>query len=232
MKKLISLILCALLAAACALPAIADDTPKPSVIATNYPLYDMARNIAGSRLNVALANEYAEGCHIILCEGGVADAWVNEQEGAAVIRAIDYATLKLDLEGNPAPEDAPIELTDTRVLTVPIHMVLCAYALAEELARLDAEHTQAYYANLDEYANAMFALDAMFREAANQQVIRGGDGSMAYFAQEYGLINLPQEERALVLNTFAQPNAQDAGIAYIELMERNLIALASDEAAP
>lgn len=232
MKKLVSLILIVLLITACASPSMAGEAAAPMIIATNYPLYDMALKLAGERINVTLANEYVDGGKIVLCTGGSDDAWADELEGVTVIKAMDYTALLLDLEGNPALEDAPPEAIDTDVLTVPIHIVLCAYALAEELARLDEARMEEYYARLNEYANAMFALDARFREAANQQVISCADGSMAYFAQEYDLIYLKQEENAILLNTFVKPDAEYADIAYIELMERNLMALTDDKTTP
>lgn len=226
MKRFISALLSIMLViGVCALPAAAEQTTSAlKILATTYPLYDMAKNVMGDMAEVVYSAEYVEDCNVVLCTGGVNDAWADELEGVTVVKAIDSAEL-MDLSGNPVTEDTAPENIDTDVIVVPINLVMCSFAFIDALSVLDGTNATTYYLNQTLYIEQLILLDNRIREVANAQLITGGDGSMAYFALEFGLTCAQEGEEAIVLYTFNQPEGEDAELTYIELFERNIAAL-------
>ena len=117
---------------------------------------------------------------------------------------------------------------DGDFLTIPVNNMICASYLADILGEMDAEHNDLYQQNVAAYVEAMSALDLRMREVAAQledAKIFCEDGSMAYFAREYGLELSDGEEEAVVLHTYIRPAEEDEEVPYLQLMERNLAAL-------
>ncbi len=201
---------------------------KRVLAATTYPLYDIARTVGGEFVEAVYApegGEQAAKAHIVLCVGGPGDAWTADSD-AMVLRAIDGLEL-MDTEGNPAMEDTQADLIDTDVMTIPVHNMLCASALADALIAADAEHAEEYRENLAAYIDQMIDLDARFREAAAGGLqIACADGSMRYFLREYELTYAEDSAaEAVVLSTYDHPAEEDIQTPYVQLMERNLSAL-------
>lgn len=203
MKRMILLALALLLAVS---PALAEG--EISVLATTYPLYDMAKNIGGEDVTVTYDPEAAgdaQGADIVVCAGNEAEEWNVEN----VVKASDDALAFI--EG------------DYEVSTIPINMAMVATTLDRVLGEMNPEHQTAYNDNFSAYADAMFALDAEIREAvAEGATVTGADGSMAYFAQEYGAT---EAEGGVELHTYTHPEEADQETPYIDLMRRNLEAL-------
>lgn len=167
----------------------------------------------------------AKNAQIVLCVGNDSDAWA-EKLNATVVRATDGLML-MDTDGNPATDETSAKKLDTDVLTVPVNNMLCASSLADALSAMDAEHAQQYQDNASAYVEALIDLDLRFREAVQGiEAITCKDGSMRYFAQEYGVV---YEAKAgagvVVLSTYNDPGKADMEMTYIQLMERNLEAL-------
>lgn len=187
------------------------------LVATAYPLYDMAKSISGEYAEVLYMPEAtaedAQSADILFCMSPEQDSWAAEAEGARLLFAADGLDLLED---------------DGDFLTIPVNNMICASYLADILGEMDAEHNDLYQQNVAAYVEAMSALDLRMREVAAQledAKIFCEDGSMAYFAREYGLELSDGEEEAVVLHTYIRPAEEDEEVPYLQLMERNLAAL-------
>ena len=187
------------------------------LVATAYPLYDMAKSISGEYVEVLYMPEAtaedAKNADILFCMSQEQDSWAAEVEGARLLFAADGLDL---LEG------------DGDFLTIPVNNMICASYLADILGEMDAEHNDLYQQNVAAYVEAMSYMDLRIREATAQlegTKISCEDGSMAYFAREYGLELSDGEEEAIVLHTYIHPAEEDEEVPYLQLMERNLAAL-------
>lgn len=187
------------------------------LVATAYPLYDMAKSISGEYVEVLYMPEAtaedAKNADILFCMSQEQDSWAAEVEGARLLFAADGLDL---LEG------------DGDFLTIPVNNMICASYLADILGEMDAEHNDLYQQNVAAYVEAMSDMDFRIREATAQlegTKISCEDGSMTYFAREYGLELSDGEEEAIVLHTYIHPAEEDEEVPYLQLMERNLAAL-------
>lgn len=185
------------------------------VVATTYPLYDMARTVCGDLVDVQYVPEGAEAAtataDVVLCMGAENDAWTDALTDARVVKAINGLDL---IEGN------------MDVLTIPVNCMICASYFADAMGELDSENNQVYQSNLSGYVEAMGAMDTHIREIVSEGMkIRCADGSMAYFAREYGLSEAQDEETA-ELSTYNYPEEELLETSYAELMHANLHILA------
>lgn len=193
--------------------AMAED--QPTIVATTYPLYDMARSICGDLALVQYAPDGAEDiasdADVLLCVGGEDDAWADALDKVVVVKAING----IDLIGS-----------DTDVLTIPVNCMICASYFADAISALDAANLQSYQTNVSAYIERMSALDIHIRDAVSEGMkVSCSDGSMAYFAREYGLENAQGDASAAVLSTYNAPAEENLDTSYIDLLHENLHAL-------
>lgn len=205
MKKVVTLLTAAVLLLMTA-AGLAEGEVKPTIVATTFPLYSLAQRIAGDQAEVIFSEDAAEGD--ILFSLTASENW---GEKAKVIAADKIELIENDLD----------------VLTVPVNCMVMASYLADALAAQDLAHNDAYQANLLELVTDLSNLDQQIREAAVPgTVISCNDGSMAYFAAEYGLTIGPD---GILLSTFNHPSDEEAGLGYVELMKINAEKLKSQE---
>ena len=184
-----------------------------TVIATTYPLYDVAKNVCGDLADVQYVPEKTDvDADIVLYVGTEADAWVEDLEGAELVSAT-YGVELID--------------DDTDVMTIPVNCMLCALNFAEALDEIDPDNSATYQDNASAYVDLMSELDMHIREAVQEgMTISCADGSMAYFAKEYGVT---VADDGAVLSTYNYPTEEQQEISYAELMHANLHALAGTE---
>ena len=209
MKKVLALLLTLLMLIAVSSVAMAEE--KLTVVATTYPLYDMARNICGELVDVVYAPENAKEAaaeaDIVLC---ISDG-MNDLQDTVVVNVLDGLDV---IDG------------DSDALTIPVNCMLAATYLADALNELDNENNSVYQDNLIDYISVLSAVDFSMQDvAAGDIVVDCADGSMAYFAREYGVKYEPGAEDAIVLSTYNFPAEDDMEVPYAELMGRNLAAL-------
>ena len=191
----------ALAAAACLMTA-ASASASVKVAAATYPLYDIAKNVIGDAGEVVYTQDTAEDYDLILTFGEV-----TADNGFNALECVENA-----IEG------------DTDITTTPINCALVAFDLADVLAAADADNAELYSDNMSAYCEELFALDLEFEDAVTEDtVIRCEDGSMAYFAAEYG-VNI-DDSAEITLSAYTSPSGEDQQVPYIELMRRNLAAL-------
>ena len=206
MKKQLVLLLAALV---CLLICGAVAEEQRTIVATTYPLYDMAQNVCGDLAQVVYAPEDAEkqaaDADILLCMGAEADVWADSLQDVQVVKALDGIDA---IEGNA---DA---------LTIPVNCMISASYFADAMNEIDPENNEAYQENLTAYVETMIAMDEHIRSAVQPDAkISCPDGSMAYFAREYGVAEAAD---GVALYTYNYPEKDLIGTSYAELMHENL----------
>ena len=204
-SALVSLILCM------SMVCVAEE--KATIVATTFPLYDIAKNVGGDLVNVVYVPDYQENsieCDVIYVLSEESAPWAKELKDVRVEVALKGIEL---IEG------------DNDAFTAPINVMIAASYLMDALCEIDPAHTDVYLLNYIAYFEQINAIDAKFREAdIEDKFITCNDGSMAYFAKEYG-IQIQDGEEACVLSTYNFPSEEDVLLSYAELMLKNLEAL-------
>lgn len=189
---------------------------KPTIAATTFPLYDIAKNVAGDKMNVVYvpenAQENVQEYDILFVLNESTDPWTTEIEGKTVVYA---------LEG--------IETIDGEndVFTAPINVMLCASYFSDALCALDPANSVVYQENFVQYFTLMSEIDSQYRSALQPGMnVFSRDGSLVYLAIEYG-VNVWDTKDAYILATYNFPTEEDAILSYAELMMRNIEVLTS-----
>lgn len=208
MKQLalcLALLLTLLTAVSCGTPPT--ESEGLSIVTTNFPLYDFAREIVGEAGTVTLLLQPGEevhsfeptpkdlltvrDCDLFLCIGGESEAWVDELletpdlKNTAVLRLIDSVA--------PSAEehDGHEHTEDEHIWTSPKNAVRMVEVIAERLQTIDAENAAAFASNAAAYVAELTALDEAFRQAVSEgtrrTLIFGDRFPFLYFVEEYGL---------------------------------------------
>ena len=165
-----------------------------TIVATSYPMYSTALQITE----------------------GLQEVRYEPAEGEASLTVGDVTILA------SACALAPIE-GDTDTLTVPVNVMIFASLLGDVLNAQDPENNATYQERISALVTEYSDLDLALREVVTADTaIACDDGSMAYFAAEYGV---KLAEDGTVLHTYDTPSEEDAAVSYLELMQRNLAAL-------
>lgn len=194
---------CALLQAGCSAQARTD---KPQVVATIFPPYDFACQVAGELAEVHMLVKPGVESHayepspqdIILIQqadvfvyiGGENETWVErvllsmDMSNKRVVRLIECVeTLE--------EEDEHDHGIDEHIWTSPRNAVLMARAIGEALTLADPAHTDEYQKRLAAYSNQLEALDQDFAElargAVRTELVFGDRFPFRYLCEAYGL---------------------------------------------
>ena len=217
-RALAALLLLCLFLAGCSSAAPAEeDGDLPELVATVFPAYVFARQLAGDRARVTLLvppgseshsfeptpRDMAriEGCALLVCNGGESEAWLDrllaDREQVPVlsmlscVRALEEEKVEGMQRVYEEPEEDEGPEYDEHVWTSPVNAVLICRALCEKLCELDPEGEESYRANLAVYEEQLWELDAAFREAVKNgrrdTVIFADRFPVRYFTEEYGL---------------------------------------------
>lgn len=197
MKKFFALILiCTLCLALCACgqQAQAPETDGGvDIVATVFPAYDFARQIAGDDGNVTLlippgseAHSYEptpqdiiriQNCDLLVCNGGESEAWLDEILGGmgneiptvVMLDCVDALTEE-DKDGMQVHEhhdhdhdEHEDEEYDEHVWTSPVNAQLICRAISAALCQADPAHASDYTARCVDYCAELQELDADFR---------------------------------------------------------------------
>lgn len=195
MKKFFALILiCTLCLALCACgqQAQAPETDGGvNIVATVFPAYDFARQIAGDDGNVTLlippgseAHSYEptpqdiiriQGCDLLVCNGGESEAWLDEILGGmdreipavVMLDCVDALTEEvkegMQVHGHDHDHEEHEEEYDEHVWTSPVNAQLICRAISAALCQADPAHASDYTARCTDYCAELQALDADFR---------------------------------------------------------------------
>jgi zinc transport system substrate-binding protein len=209
-KRLVCLfaVFCLFLSA-CA-PA-AQGTERFTVIATLFPQYDFARQIAGDKAEVRLLLPPGVESHAFeptpsdIVAINEADVFIYTGEymepwAARIAESIEGDVLVSDvsegIEPDPEEHDDAVGEThavpyDPHIWTDPVRAEAMARNVEKALCEADPENAEYYRANADAYARELEALDNDLSQAvktsAGKKIWFGGRFAMNYFANRYGL---------------------------------------------
>lgn len=206
--------LCALLALLLA-PALSQAGEALSIVAANFPCYDLARALTGGLAEVRMllppgseSHSYEpsprdmiaiQNADLFVYTGGESDHWIEtlleslRDEAPAAFRLTDWVTL-LDEEHTQSMEaeheHGHAEM-DEHVWTSPKNMMRIASAFTQTLTSLRPENAPAYTAELEGYLAELKELDALFAgivaNGKRDLIVFGDRFPFRYFAADYGL---------------------------------------------
>ena len=175
--------------------ALAEDSAsgKITVVATNFPAFDLARQVAGDSADVTMllppgaeSHSYEptprdilkiQNADLFIYVGGENDTWVDGilssfDHEVPVLRLIDCvnAVEEVTVEGmqpeeeeKDASDEGEIEY-DEHVWTSPKNAILIEQAVAKELSALDPANAASYQANSGAYTQKLTALDSAYAD--------------------------------------------------------------------
>ena len=207
MKRIILLAL--VLALIGALPAIAEE--RLNIVATDFPCYDFARQVAGDRADVTMLLKPGTEAHaydptpadilaisdadLFVFIGGESDAWADsilagfDADGPATLRLMDRVSDLVLEEVGHAHDEAPEY--DEHIWTSPVNAARMVASIGDALSDIDPENAQYYRDNADAYNAQIDAIDAEIRaivEGAPRKTLVFADRfPFAYLVREYGL---------------------------------------------
>ncbi len=213
MKRLISIITVLLLilsCTACDINTISPDDDKISVVATIFPQYDFAREIAGNKANISMlvspgaethsfeptASDIMEisNCDIFICTGGESDTWVKDllkNAGNPDIKVIQIMDAVDPIESEHHDESHEHEEVDEHIWTSPVNSIIICKKICEALCEADSQNSDYYKENLKSYTGKLTALDESFREVVSSSkrntLVFADRFPLLYFSKEYGL---------------------------------------------
>lgn len=218
MRRYTAALLCALLMLSCILCGCAqtpqnDGGDKISIVCTNFPAYDFARNVAGDRAELSLllkpgseSHSYEptpkemvsiQSCELFICNGGESEVWVETLnsdggiENMLVMMDCVETVTEEEKEGMYIRGEEEEEELDEHVWTSPVNAAIIVQCICDALCELDPDNASYYTANCDAYRAGLYELDGEFRRvvanAKNRVLIFADRFPMRYFTREYGL---------------------------------------------
>ena len=162
---------------------------RAKVAVSIFPVYDLVRRIAGPDADVTLVVPNAprmQDAKLVVLVGLGLDAWMEplEPPKARVLKVGDRVPTI------PAKDGA----IDPHVWLDPQRARLMATAIAEDLARTDSSHANAFRARAAALDASLDALDHEVDARAStwkSRAFTSADGGMAYYAERYRLMIAP-----------------------------------------
>lgn len=185
------------------------ETGKLSIVATLFPQYDFARQLAGDWAEVTLllppggeSHSYEpspsdviriSNADIFLYTGDAMETWVPK-----LLSGINSPTLKIvdvskGISLDPVDEHDGHDhgAFDPHIWTSPVMSKQIVQNIAQALQEADPAHQADYQENLGVYLEKLDALDTRFRDIVShgkrRDFIFGSRFACRYFAREYGL---------------------------------------------
>jgi ABC-type Zn uptake system ZnuABC Zn-binding protein ZnuA len=203
-----------------------DEAGKTVVAATIYPLYDMARNVAGEDAEVKLILPPGASPHlfefspkqlaelknvkVVFVIGHGLDHWAtqitNVTKGARVIPVDQGIDLRTFEDGTTDPHYW-LHLGNARQITDHI---------AKELIEMDPAHADAYRANAQVYKDRLATEEQRLRQAlapARGRPILTFHDAWYYFAEDFGL---------KIFGTFESSAGEEPTPRYLAALQREL----------
>ena len=208
MRKYASLLLAlCLLLTACSAGAESGGEPL-RVVATDFPCYDLARQVLGSDASLTLLIRPGMDTHtyeptpadakavyeadVLIYIGGTSDAWVEDMladvPDVMAVRMMDSVQPIEEAHAEHGHEDISY---DEHIWTSPVNMRAMLSSVEEALCAADPDGASTYRANAEAYDAQLVQLDQTFRDlvsgAARTELIFADRFPFLYFAREYGL---------------------------------------------
>jgi len=188
-----------------------ESTDKLSVVATNFPAYDFARQIAKDMAEITMLLPPGTESHtyepspkdiikikeadLFIMGGGQSDEWAKRLISSSsldedkVLSMMDCVVLAKDT--HDTHDHSSFYEYDEHVWTAPENaMAICAKITAR-LTKADSKNKSFYEARHSEYQDALIKLDKSFQEVVNtasrKTLVFGDRFAFRYFANQYGL---------------------------------------------
>lgn len=198
MKKIIYLILLVFMLSGCGNTSY--DDGKISIVTTNFPAYDFARQIAGETADIKLLLPPGAESHtfepapkdivdiqnsdLFICNGGTSEEWVNSLTNSIdikrTIKMLSYTDTLYTDEGY-----------DEHIWCSPVNALSICQAVYEEMCSIDSENINIYTENYNNIREELISLDNTFKEIVNNSktktVIFADRFPAKYFIEEYNL---------------------------------------------
>ena len=187
---------------------------KLKIVATIFPQYDFARNIAGDAADVSMllppgteSHSYeptpqdiikVQNCDVFIYTGGGSDEWIEkvldsmDTSDMKIISLMDCVTAeggKLEESEHVHGGETVIE-NDEHVWTSPKNAVKIVNELAASFAEKDSGNADGYRARAAEYVGALENLDKKFEKAVSDgtrdTIVFGDRFPFKYLARDYG----------------------------------------------
>ena len=211
MKKIITIILsCLLLLTGCAKtpvknePDIVPDEAdkKAKIVASLFPQYDFAREIAGDNADITLllppgTESHAfeptpsdiikiNECDLFLYTGDEMEPWAAE-----LISSPDFHGKAVNVTSSIYLDEDDDHDRDPHVWTDPYLAAIMADNICDALKTSDPENAEFYTQNLNKYKDELHSLDEDFAEAVSnarqKEIVFGGKFALHYFVKRYRL---------------------------------------------
>ncbi len=221
------MVLCLFLLCSFASCTVAEDDGKQHIVATLFPQYDFARNVAGDRATVELLLDFGADAHsydptpadimtiakadLFIYTGGEMELWAEKMLASAdIARAIASGSLKvLDLSQSVEPactdehthEEESHEHVhseyDPHIWTSLQNAQDMTNAILHALIALDADGMTYYKANAAAYTAELIML-----EQAMAEMLASADGDTCYFGGSFAFTYLFRDANLSHLSVF------------------------------
>lgn len=218
MKKIFSMVLAFLIIilssfviASCNKVSTEDDVDngKIKIVATIFPYYDFARNIAGDKADVKMllspGNEphsydpspsdivSIENCDIFIYNGGESDEWVEgvleslQNSHIRILKMMDYVDVLNEQETDHTDSDE----FDEHIWTSVRNAQKMSKVISDTLKQIDSENVD-YYSNNELIYNRMLSnvdkqIMSVVENSSGNTVVFGDRFPFLYFVSDYGL---------------------------------------------
>ena len=215
MKKIISvliIIVSIFIISGCSL----SDDNKKTIIATNFPAYDFAREITkGSDIEVKMLLKPGSESHdyepspkdiisiskasMFIYVGGESDEWVDDlldsidTSNIQIVKMIDEVNVVYEetVDGMTIEEDESKEEYDEHVWTSPRNVIAISRTITDKVHKIDPENYSLYESNYSSYKFKLEELDNSFKDVVNnsnrKELIFADRFPFRYFVDEYNL---------------------------------------------
>ncbi len=208
LKKVLTFIMTALLLVTLSACGAAEkQNEKIQIVATNFPLYDFARQIAGDRAEVTMLISPGSEvhsfeptpkqiigltrCHLFLYIGGESDKWVDTLLDSTPLNGTSLALINSVETIVADHDDEHTHIADEHIWTSPKNAAKMVKAIADALCSADSEGAAEYIANADAYIKQLNGLDStlnkLTKNAKNRTLVFGDRFPFAYLVKDYGL---------------------------------------------
>ena len=189
---------------------------RPVIVATIFPLYDFARQVAGDRATVKMLLAPGMEVHsydpspkdiltvqhssLFLYIGGESDAWVDRVTSAmdkpetAVLRLMDSVDCLEEEAGTGMRQrkaDGEESEYDEHIWTSPVNAVRMVEAIRDRLCQMYPGDAEAFRQNAADYIEKLQQLDTDFSTAVaaadRKELLFGDRFPFRYFVERYGL---------------------------------------------
>ena len=186
---------------------------KLSIVCTDFPCYDFARQAAGDNAEVTMllkpgteAHSYDPtpadilaigGADLFVYIGGESDAWADGilasfgDDAPATLRMMDCVEAPIEEEEHDHIHDSDGPEYDEHIWTSPVIARRMISAMGDALAEIDPAGGDAYIGAANAYGDEIAAIDGEIQEvvdhAARQELVFADRFPFVYFTREYGL---------------------------------------------